>query len=126
MLSYLLDEHLSPAVATGVTTRRPDIPIVALRDWQAGAFLGADDEFILAAARSDGRCLVTFDLRTIPALLRDWSDSGLAHGGVVFVHARSFAPDDIGGLVHALIGLWDAEGKRNWTDRVVFLSRERL
>ncbi|NUQ01833.1 MAG: DUF5615 family PIN-like protein [Armatimonadetes bacterium] len=123
MLRYLLDEHLSPAVASGITTRRPDIPVVALRDWQAGAFLGAADETILAAAHADRRSLVTFDLRTVPALLRVWIESGSVHGGVVFVHARTLAPENVGGLVHALIGLWDAEHALDWTDRVVYLSR---
>lgn len=122
MLRYLLDEHLSPAVASGIVARRPEVPVVALRDWQGGALLGADDATILTAARADGRTLVTFDLRTIPVLLRTWSESDTAHGGIVFAHSRSFALDDIGGLVHALIDLWDAEGELDWTDRVVFLS----
>jgi hypothetical protein len=123
VLRYLLDEHLSPAVAAGVTLRRPDIPIVSVREWHAGAFLGADDETILTAAHVDGRSLVTFDLRAIPALLQAWTAFGSPHGGVVFVHARSYAPDDVGGLVHGLIDLWDAEGGRDWSDRVVYLSR---
>jgi hypothetical protein len=123
VLRYLLDEHLSPAIAAEIAAHRLEIPIVALRDWQDGAFLGADDATILVAAHADGRSLVTFDLRTIPPLLRTWSESGLAHGGVVFAHAGTFALDDIGGLVRALIGLWDAAGELDWTDRVVFLSR---
>ncbi len=123
MLRYLLDEHLSPAVAAEITAHRPEIPIVALRDWQTGAFLGADDETILSAAHGEGRTLVTFDLRTIPALLRSLSEAGTSHGGVVFVPSQTFALNDVGGLVRALIQLWDVEGDLDWADRVVFLKR---
>jgi len=123
VLCYLLDEHLSPVIAAEITAHRPGFPIVALRDWREGAFLGADDETILAAAHADGRTLVTFDLRTIPPLLRAWSESETAHGGVVFAHSGAFTPDDFGGLVRALIALWDTDGDLDWTDRVVFLNR---
>lgn len=123
MLRYLLDEHLAPAIAAQIAAHRPEIPIVPLREWHDGAFLGADDLTILAAAQADGRTLVTFDLRTIPQLLVHWSESDTRHAGIVFVHARTFTGDDIGGMVHALIELWDSMGALDWTDRIVFLSR---
>ena len=47
---------------------------------------------------------------------------GISHGGVVFVDERSIAPNDIGGLVRALIRLRDAESDVDWRDRIVYLK----
>jgi len=123
VLSFLLDEHLSPIIAAEIAARRSEIPIVALRNWEEGAYLGADDATILVAAHAEQRTFVTYDLRTIPPLLRMWSESGTAHGGVVFVDAQTLAPNDIGGLLRALVSLWDVAGDLDWTDRVAFLRR---
>jgi hypothetical protein len=123
LLAYLLDEHLSPRIAAELTARRPEIPVVAMRAWHGGAYLGADDPTILAAAHAESRALVTFDLRTMSPLLREWSEAGRPHGGVVFVHPRTFAAHDIGGIILALVQLWEATRYLDWTDRVVFLQR---
>ena len=122
MLRYLLDEHISPAVATRVSASRADIPIVSLRNLQGGAYLGADDRVLLRAAAERGLSLVTCELRTIPRLLFEWGQAGISHGGVVFVDERSIAPNDIGGLVTALIRLWDSESDLDWRDRLVYLK----
>jgi hypothetical protein len=34
MLSFILDEHVSPDVAVIVRRSRPEIPVFALLDWQ--------------------------------------------------------------------------------------------
>ena len=36
--------------------------------------------------------LVTYDRRTIPPLLKTWAESGLHHGGVVFVDENGEGP----------------------------------
>ncbi len=122
MLGYLLDEHISPAVATGVAAWRTDITIVSLRHLQGGAYLGGDDKVLLRAAVERDLSLVTYDRRTIPRLLFEWGQAGISHGGIIFVDERSIAPHDIGGLVRALIHLWDSEGEFDWRDRLVFLK----
>ncbi|MCC7020283.1 MAG: DUF5615 family PIN-like protein [Ardenticatenales bacterium] len=121
MLSFLLDEHLSPSIATAVKATRPTIAIQALQTWRAGNYLAADDAAILRAAAADGITIVTFDLRTIPPLLRAWTEQGVAHGGVIFVHRQSIRPSDVGGIARALVQVWDASGGDDWADRVVFL-----
>lgn len=123
MLQYLLDEHLSPVIADQLTAQRPDIPVVALRSWQGGAQLGADDTTILSAAAEQGVTLVTYDLRTIVPLLKAWGEQGIHHSGVVLVHPHTLPPIDIGGLLRTLIALWDAWGHLEWTDRVIYLHR---
>jgi len=121
MLRYLLDEHIPPTVVDGIRARRPEIQVEALCDWRNGALLAADDEAILHTATADGLTLVTFDLRTIPPLLRAWTEQGRSHSGVVFVHHLSMRPSDVGGLTRGLVHLWDRTGQDPWTDRVAFL-----
>jgi len=43
MLSFLLDEHVSPEVAVIVRRSRPEIPVFALLDWQEGIWIGRGD-----------------------------------------------------------------------------------
>ncbi len=121
MLRLLTDEHISPAVARQASGRCRGLRIVAMREWERGHFLGADDETVLEEAREQGLTLVTFDLRTVPPLLRRWAEQSVDHGGVILVDERTVPPDDIGGLVNALCALWKAQGDADWRNRVVFL-----
>jgi uncharacterized protein DUF5615 len=119
-VKLLLDEHISPAVARGLSGV---VEVAALRDWQAGAYLEAPDTLILQAAAVDGWTLVTYDLRTIPPLLKDWGEQGITHGGVILVDERTIAQNDIGGLVHALTRLVAAAPTdATWQNRAIFLS----
>ena len=74
MLSFLLDEHVSPDVAVIVRRSRPEIPVVALLDWQEGIWIGESDEAILRAASAHPLTLVTYDQRTFPRLLQSWAE----------------------------------------------------
>lgn len=120
-MKLLLDEHISPAVARGLVGAV--ITAEALRDWQAGAYLEADDDVILSAAHAAGWTLVTYDRRTITLLLKTWAEQGLAHGGVIFVDERTLAQNDIGGQIRALQRLVAQLGDVDWEQRVVFLTR---
>lgn len=123
MLKLLTDEHISPVVARQVLQRCRGLDIKAIRDWESGHFLGAKDELILQEAHQQGLTLVTFDLRTIPPLLRAWAEQGVDHSGVILVDEKTIDQADIGALVTSLVAL--AKGQRNadWTNRVVFLRR---
>ena len=59
MLSFLLDEHVSPEVAVIVGRSRPEIPVFALLDWQEGIWIGESDEEILRAAGAEALTLVS-------------------------------------------------------------------
>ncbi len=120
MLSFLLDQNLSPQVAAQVRSKRPEIPIVSLYEWRGGEFLGASDERILEAA-CEGLTLVTYDRQTIPPLLKGCDITGRQHSGVIFVDNRTIASNDFGRLVRSLIAFWDSEGVAEWTDRVGYL-----
>jgi hypothetical protein len=98
----------------------------ALTEWHGGQFLGATDADLLVAAWSDGRVVVTYDLRTLPELLRAWSEDGINHGGAVFVDQVTIRPSDVGGLVHALASLAAARVYADWTDRTELLRRAQV
>ena len=123
MLKLLLDEHISPDVANGLRRRNRAIEVRYMSEWEGGRFLGQDDFVCLREATAQGLTLVTYDRRTIPPLLKTWTETEQAHGGVVFVDEKTISPADIGGLVWALLSLARAAGNWDWTNRVCFLRR---
>ena len=74
MLQFLTDEQISPAVARQAPGRCRGIKIQAIHNWQGGHFLSASDEVVLREANKQKLTLVTFDLKTIPPLLRLWAE----------------------------------------------------
>ena len=82
------------------------------------------DAVVLAEARRAGLVLVTFDVNTFPALLREMAVSGEDHNGVVVVSSKAFAQNDHAGLARALAALMRAHSGTNWINRVVYLTRE--
>jgi hypothetical protein len=120
-VGYLLDEHVSPQVAR--LLRRRGIEAHALRDYEGGRLLQADDAEVLRAALRAGLVFVTFDVHTVPEVLRFFAEAGEEHGGVVLVSARSFRQDDVGGLAEALGQLHLGLTRRGTRNRVLFLER---
>jgi len=123
MLSFLLDEHVSPDVAVIVRRSRPEIPALALLDWQEGIWIGASDDEILRAGSAQALTLVTYDQRTIPRLLQRWAELKETHAGIVFVDERTIAPNDLPELARSLILLWDEHRNLDWSNRLAFLRR---
>lgn len=123
MLRLLLDEHIAPAVARQLRQWTPELDVWPLATWEGGVFLGTDDDAILSAAARTNRTLVTYDLRTVPLLLKRWAESGIEHAGVVFVDSRTIPQSGIGSLARALREFWRAERDSDWRNRVAFLTR---
>jgi len=121
MLRLLLDIHVKPDVAAGVAVHRPDCSGESLRDWKGGQCRTALDPDILAAAYRDRMTLVTYDLKSIPSLLRAWGAMSRSHGGVVLVDHKTILASDIGGQVRSLVYLWDTRGHEDWTNVVDYL-----
>lgn len=121
MLKLLTDEHLSPMIAPAVRKLSPKATILCLHDWREGHFLGASDAMVLGEAATEGLTLVTFDVRTIPPLLKNWAVQGTDHAGVIFADRRSYPQNDIGGIARALAALWASHGKQEWQNRYFFL-----
>ena len=123
MLKLLLDEHISPDVAKGLRRTGRKIAVQAMAEWDDGNFLGQDDAACLRQAAAQGLTLVTYDRRTIPPLLKTWAETGLGHGGVIFVDEKTISPADIGGLVRSLRELASEFGHLDFQNRVLFLRR---
>ena len=123
MLKLLLDEHISHDVAAGLHRRRRSFVVHSLAQWEKGTLLGLDDSTLLEKAAAQGLTLLTYDRRTIPLLLKAWAQEGRNHGGVIFVDDTTLAPNDIGGLVRAILDLYGHAGRWDWTNRVCFLRR---
>ena len=123
MLRLLLDEHISPGVATGLSRRHRTLVVRPLVEWEGGNFLGQDDDACLREAAAQKLTFVTYDRRTIPPLLKTWAESGRHHAGVLFVDEKTISPADIGGLVRALSELAAEGATWDWTDRICLLRR---
>ncbi len=123
MLKLLLDEHLSPDVAEGLQRKCKTLTVHGLAEWEGGRFLGLADEAILEEAAAQKLTLVTYDLKTIPPLLKTWMEAGHDHGGVIFVDNKTIPSSDVGGLIRALQKLSQDAVKWDWKNRVCFLRR---
>lgn len=123
MLKLLLDENISPGVAKRLRRTSRTVAVQAMAEWEGGNYLGQDDHACLREAARQAWTLVTHDRRTIPPLLKAWAESGLEHGGVIFVDERTISPADIGGLVKALHELVLEACGGDWSNRIVFLKR---
>lgn len=123
MLKLLLDEHISPDVATGLRRRIPALVIRSMANWEGGNFLGQEDAVCMQEASVQGLTLVTYDRRTIPPLLKRWAEEGRSHAGVIFVDEKTISPADIGGLVKALTLMVKQTRAQDWRDRILFLRR---
>jgi hypothetical protein len=121
MLHILTDEQISPDVAVAARKLCRTIRITALSDWVGGHFIGAPDHEILREAARQKMTLVSFDLRTIPSLLRSWGERATDHAGLIFVDERTIAQHDIGGMARALCEVWKQLGAADWTNRTFFL-----
>ena len=125
MLSFLLDEHISPKVGIQLQKKLPDITVRTLQTWPQGRYSQASDETLLAVANQHSLTLVTDDIRTILTLLRSFALQGQHYSSIVLVDQKTIAASNIGKLTRALLSLWESENKSVWTDRIVFLQSPR-
>ena len=123
MLRYLLDEHISPAVAEGVAGKRPGIRIASLHRWKNGKLVGGTDREVLVEASSRHLTLVTYDCRTIPPLLSELAQDGISHAGVLFVDELTIASNNFGALIAALADFWTTHKSLNWRNRISYLTK---
>ena len=123
MIGLLLDEHVPLAVAKGLKLRRPELQVRTVPEWEGGRLRGRSDEELLVAAAAMGLVLVTYDLRTIPPLLREWGRGGQDHHGVIFCNAKTISQREIGLLVRQLARICAVSADEDWTNRVEFLEK---
>ena len=119
-LALLLDENISPVIAEQMARKRPDIPIESLHTWREGALVGAPDTDVLLAAYEEGWTLVTYDTQILSDLAYLF-ETGVPFSGLIFVDDKTIPGRDFGGLIRALIYLWDQQHSTEWANRLVFL-----
>ncbi len=84
---------------------------------------GLEDASLLALAASEGRVLVTFDVKDFLPILREWAEGGRRHAGCVLV-ASSLRHEHFGAVISGIANALDELPEReDWTDRVHWLSR---
>ena len=123
MVKFLLDEHIAAGVVAASRRYSAELFVAHLAGWEAGRLLGCSDVALLQAGAAAGLTLVTYDCRTIPRLLKEWTEQGRHHAGVVLVDSHTLRPSDIGGLAKALAHLARLSRSWDWGDRVVYLAR---
>jgi hypothetical protein len=123
MASFLLDENISHVVVEQVLLKEPSSRIVSIKRWRLGLYTGVEDRIMLRAALEEGLTLVTYDLRTIKPLLKEWAEEGITHAGVVFIDDKSIAGNDFGSLIRSILSLWNAVKDHDLTNEVRFITR---
>jgi predicted nuclease of predicted toxin-antitoxin system len=96
----LLDEMFSPQIASELVRRGHDVVAVAADP----ALAGLPDEQILEWAISQGRCLVTENIKDYEMLRRATAAEARAHPGLLYCASRRFPRDRrfLGALVAPL------------------------
>jgi uncharacterized protein DUF5615 len=96
----LLDEMLSPEIASGLVKRGHDVVAVAADPGLAGL----PDEQVLEWATDQGCCLVTENVKDFEVLRRLSAAQGRTHAGLLYSGPRRFPRDRrfVGALVVAL------------------------
>jgi hypothetical protein len=123
VLKLLLDEQVSREAAAALRRWGWSSEVYCMAEWEQGSYLGLDDSACLEKAATQGLTLVTYDRRTLPPLLKAWAQEDRNHGRVIFVDDKTIPPHDTGGLVRALINLFEEAGRWDWTNRVCFSRR---
>lgn len=115
----LLDAHFSGrAIGTALTARGHDVLALdanllskALRDPE-----------VLALATSEGRVLVTVNVKDFMPLVHRWLRAGRSHAGLILVPSR-VKNEDFGPLISGIRALLADTKAADWIDRVAWLHR---
>jgi hypothetical protein len=115
---FLLDAHLSEALATAGRRLAGQAFFTGLGTWQRGIYRQAPDADILRASAAAELVFVTHDKRTIPPLLRRLAQAGEDHGGLVLI--PTLLRHSPGAVARKLVDLSREQG--DWTNVVVWLE----
>ena len=117
-MRLLLDAHFDPTVARGLRERGHDV--VSAVDLGPDVYQAADAE-MLAFAATEGRALVTRNIRDFVRLHAAWLGQERSHAGIVLVHARTIPEGDRGAEIRALEGFLQQPPAADFTDTLVWL-----
>ena len=77
-MKLLLDEHYTDEIAEQLRAAGHDAQTVSERGLK-----GLDDEALLTLCQSEGRALMTNNVRDFVPLARSWAAAGRDHGGIL-------------------------------------------
>jgi hypothetical protein len=124
-MRLLLDVHIPAAVAGAVRRRLPGLDILHISNWHSGSLLEAEDRAVLAECAREGRVLVSFDLKTIPALLVEWAEAQRSHAGVFLADDKTVRPEKVGAVAASIAELVTELRGTDTTNLVRFLARAK-
>ncbi len=83
---------------------------------------GLSDPEVLELAATEGRVLVTANIRDFEPLLREWAGESRLHAGVILVPS-SVRNEAFGVLISGVEKTIAVTGQEEWADRVEWLQR---
>ncbi|MBI3979847.1 MAG: DUF5615 family PIN-like protein [Chloroflexi bacterium] len=108
---FLLDENLSPRLATALCRSRPHLDVLWVGSAGAPA-TGTPDPELLVHLNQTGRALVTDNRHTIPGHVVAHHAAGGHHWGIFLTRPGA----GLRTLVDAPVLVWDASEAEEWID----------
>jgi hypothetical protein len=112
-IQYLADENLRRAVVLGVRRREPTISFAEAFEVEAS---GKDDLAVLRIAVTEGRVLVSYDVRTMPRFFDEFIRLQRSPGLVLIPQRLAMKI-----AIEELVLLWIASEAHEWENRICFL-----
>jgi predicted nuclease of predicted toxin-antitoxin system len=118
-MKLLLDAHISGRVVAKALIKKGH----DARSMDSESELeGLPDEGVLELSASEGRVLVTANVKDFDPLLTQWSGEGRSHAGVVLIPS-SVRNEDFGALISGIEETLEAADQGEWTNRVEWLKK---
>ena len=114
MARLISDENFHGDVIRGLLLRYPELDLVRVQDV---GLMASDDEVILQWAATEGRILLSHDIKTIPPLVRDRLAKELPVAGVCFVKPLT----TIGRAIDEIAVAIFCSSPHEWKDQMVYL-----
>jgi len=119
-LRLWLDEMISAEVARQL--RRLGYDALGVQETENLWARRLEDERQLEVAAHAGRALVSFNISDFVLISREWAEVDRRHFGILLIHHRTCASNNIGGLVRGLTKfLEDHPADDALADQLVFL-----
>lgn len=83
---------------------------------------GLPDSEVLELALSEGRVLVSANVKDFDPLLTEWAGEGRSHAGMILV-PPSVRNEAFGALVTGIEDVLESAGQEHWIDRVEWLRK---
>ena len=106
LIKLLLDEHIWAGLTELLTQQGYDVVHIDSSDHR-----GIDDETLLALATTDGRAVLTYNVRDFAPLVRLWYESGREHAGVIF--SAQLPPGELLRQMNSLLAKLSADDLKN-------------